>query len=168
MLFQEFKKASCKNQMYCKSCWWCWCWFRIWCGQSDKSDKLQEKMQTADSFISLQHTFCAVPKTYANVSNIENNQTKVVLDFIFFCKARYFLPLMVSFMLENSGKWTSCKMAIMYFLDLCFLNGSQRSCSAEILILGSDCFYKALQTEIVPHRKYFHFVILPLLSLFIS
>lgn len=61
-------------------------------------------MQTADSFLSLQHTFCAVPKIYANVSNIKNNLSKVVLDFFFFSEAGYFLPFMDSFMLENSGK----------------------------------------------------------------
>lgn len=43
------------------------------------------------------------------------------------------------------------------FSNLCSLNGSQRSCSAEILILRSDCFYKALQKVVVLHRKYFHF-----------
>lgn len=59
-------------------------------------------MQTAYSLVSLQHTFCAVPKNYANVSNIESNLPKVVLDF--FSEVGYFLPLMDSFMLENSGK----------------------------------------------------------------
>lgn len=59
-------------------------------------------MQVGYSFFFLQHTFCAVPKLYTNVSNTENNLSKLILDFLL-VKLVTFCPLWIHLCLKTQG-----------------------------------------------------------------